>query len=74
MTPKQKLYFSLTERLAPLWEQDRMLMITDTDLWKQRREESRIIEDWLHDYLDDDRVSYEQFERNCDRLLALYRL
>jgi hypothetical protein len=68
MTPKHRLYLTLTERLALLQHQDENLLDTDPESWHLARQ----IDDWLRLYMDDDRVSRAQYARNCERLLALY--
>lgn len=68
MPPKHTLYLTLTTHLAPLWQQDKQLMEADPAAWHL----SRQIDDWLVNFMTDDRVSVVQYERNINRLLALY--
>lgn len=72
---KSDLYTAMAEKLAPLWERDIVLLDVETttgrrDLWTY----ARTIDDWLVTYRDDDRVGVEQYAKNCDRLLNLYRV
>lgn len=66
---KNALYLTLTNQLSPVWKQDAILLEEDLALWNAARR----IDDWLVHYQDDDRVSVEQYARNCERLLAIYR-
>lgn len=68
MIGKEECYLTLSNTLAPLWKRDAFLSEHDPAAWQQARH----IDDWLHQYRDDHRVSVEQYRRNCERLLALY--
>ena len=66
---KSEMYDHMATQLAPYWERDGVLLDEHSALWKQARE----IDDWLCQYKEDDRVSVEQYARNCQRLIDLYR-
>lgn len=68
MTPKQTLYLTLCGLLCSCTDREDWLLENDPDTWQL----TRTIDSWLMTYRDDDRVSTEQFQRNCDRLRALY--
>lgn len=68
MTPKQTLYLILCGTICSRADYDDWLLEHDPETWQL----ARTIDDWLRHYVEDDRVSREQFERNCERLLALY--
>jgi len=65
---KPEHYAALCEHLASQWAHDARLSEEAPELWEQARE----IDRWLVQYRDDARVSEEQFERNCRRLVGLY--
>lgn len=69
MTDKEQLYLNLCGIICSRADYDDWLLEHDPDTWQLARN----IDDWLRLYVADDRVSRDQYSRNCARLLALYR-
>jgi len=70
---KRDLYEAMATQLAPLWERDLQLCEAEeasgvVGAWTQ----ARVLDDWLVQYREDDRVSVGQYARNCERFIALY--
>lgn len=65
---KQQLYLTMVEQLYGMSSVDVWLMENEPGTWEQARQ----IDDFLVTYVNDDRVSVQQFERNVQRLLTLY--
>lgn len=68
MTPKESLYLTLCGTLCSCLDREDYMLEHEPEMWALARE----IDTWLTTYVRDDRVSVAQFQRNCERLLAIY--
>ena len=65
---KHILYVTLTAHLEHACARDLWLAEHDPATWQL----VRTIDDWLVQYREDPRVGIEQYQRQCDRLRAIY--
>lgn len=68
MTEKQQQYLILCEALNSLSSEDEQMSVVNPETWAL----ARMIDDWLVQYMEDDRVNIMQYERNVQKLLAIY--
>lgn len=68
MTEKQHQYILLCQALDSFFSADEKLSVIDPETWAL----ARTIDDWLVQYMDDDRVNIMQYERNIQKLMAIY--